>query len=381
MPDTHALLSASSAHRWLSCTPSARLERGFPDRETEAAMEGTAAHALAEHKLKKALGMPTVRPISGYDSGEMEECTDDYVSFVMELVARAKAEHGGDPVVLVEQRLDFSEWVPEGFGTGDCVVVSDGTLSVVDLKYGTGVVVEAEENSQMKLYALGALRLFEALYDIREVSMTIFQPRRRNVSTWKEPVSDLLRWADGELKEKAALAYKGEGACKPGSWCVFCRASPRCRARADENLRLAEMEFRKPPLLTDSEVEKVLSRIPTLTKWAGDVAGYALDEALANGKRWKGFKVVEGRSVRRYRDEKAVADAAGKAGFTDVWRRSLIPITEMQRLMGRSRFEEVLGGLVFKPPGKPTLVPVTDKRPEMEPAEAGNEFNEIKEDN
>ena len=376
MPGDHAVLSASSSGRWLSCTPSARLELEFDNVESEAAREGTAAHALAEHKLKKALKMRSRRPNSEYDSDEMEECTDGYVAYVMELVAEAR-QKCSDPIVLIEQRLDFSDWVPDGFGTGDCVLVADGTLHIVDLKYGMGVLVDAEENPQMKLYALGALRLFDALYDIREVSLTIYQPRRENISNWTTTVEELKTWAEDVLRERARLAFNGEGEYVPGSWCTFCRAAIKCRARAEEKLKLAQKEFRLPPLLSDDEIEAILEILPDLTKWANEISDYALDAAVNHGRQWKGFKVVEGRSVRKYKDEEAVAEAAREAGFNDIYRQSLIPMTEMERLMGKSRFEEVLGNLIYKPAGKPTLVPVSDRRPAMNVTNAMNEFNEI----
>lgn len=375
----HAVLSASSSHSWLNCLPSARLELEFEDTSGEAAKEGTAAHALCEHKLKKALKQRSKRPVSDYDSDEMEECTDSYVDFVMEQVTKAK-EKCRDPIVLIEQRLDFSCYVPDGFGTGDCIIVSDESLHIVDFKYGMGVLVEAEENPQMKLYALGALNLFDALYDIRKVSMTIFQPRRENVSTWTVSVTDLKAWAEGELKEKADKAFNGEGEYIPGEWCTFCRATVRCRARADEKLKLAQHEFKLPPLLTDVEIEEILGCLPGLTKWANEIQDYALDMAVNHEKEWAGFKVVEGRSNRKYRDEEQVAEAAKEAGFTDIYRKSLIPMTEMQKLMGKAKFEEILGSLICKPPGKPTLVPLNDKRPAMNVTNAKTEFNEIKEE-
>ena len=374
--EKHAVLSASGSKRWLSCTPSARLELEFENTSTEAAKEGTAAHALCEHKLKKALKQRSKRPVSDYDSDEMEECTDEYVSFVMEQYEAAKAVCS-DPIVLIEQHLDFSCYVPDGFGTGDCVIIADDKLHIVDFKYGTGILVEAEENPQMMLYALGALEIFDALYDIREVSMTIFQPRRENVSTWTIPVEDLKAWAEEVLKPKAILAYNGEGEYVPGEHCTFCKAAVRCRARAEEKLKLAESDFRMPPLLTDAEIEAILTVLPDLTKWANEIEAYALDAALNHGKEWTGFKVVEGRSVRKYRDEAKVAEAAKEAGYTDIYRQSLIPMTEMEKLMGKTEFEEVLGSLIYKPPGKPTLVPETDKRPTINVTNAINEFNEI----
>lgn len=374
----HAILSASSSHRWLHCLPSARLELEFENTNGEAAKEGTAAHALSEHKLKKALRIRSKRPTSEYDSDEMEECTDDYVAFIMEQVELAR-KSCTDPIVLIEQRLDFSCYVPDGFGTGDCVIISDDRLHIVDFKYGMGVLVDAEDNPQMKLYALGALEIYDSLYDIKEISMTIFQPRRENVSTWTVPVEELKAWAEEELKPKAAKAYQGEGEYMPGPWCTFCRASTRCRARADENLKLAQMEFKMPPLLTDSEIEEVLTILPDLTKWANEITAYATDAAVNHGKEWHGFKVVEGRSVRKYKDENAVAEKAVISGYKDIYRKSLIPMTEMQKLMGKTKFEEILGNLIYKPPGKPTLVPNSDKRPAMNVADAKNEFNEIME--
>ena len=375
----HAILSASGSHRWLNCTPSARLELEFDDTSSGAAKEGTAAHALCEHKLKKALHMRSKRPVSDYDSDEMEECTDAYVDFVMEQY-EAKKQTCKDPIVLIEQRLDFSRYVPDGFGTGDCLIIGDGNLHIVDFKYGMGVLVEAEDNPQMKLYALGALDVYDGIYDIGEVSMTIFQPRRENVSTWTVSAQELKDWASNELEPKAAMAFNGEGEYVPGEWCTFCRAAIRCRARALEKLKLAQSEFRLPPLLTDSEIEEILAVLPDLTKWANEITAYATDAAINHGKEWKGFKVVEGRSVRKYCDEDAVAEAAIDAGYKDIYRKSLITLTEMQKLMGKAKFEEILGSLVFKPPGKPTLVPVTDKRPAMNVTNAINEFNVIKEE-
>lgn len=375
----HAVLSASGSHRWLNCTPSARLELEFENTSSEAAKEGTAAHALCEHKLKGALHMRSKRPVSDYDSDEMEECTDAYVDFVMEQYEAAK-QVCKDPIVLIEQHLDFSCYVQDGFGTGDCIIISDDKLHIVDFKYGLGVLVGAVGNPQMKLYAIGALELYDALYDISEVSMTIFQPRRENVSTWTIPVEELRDWAENELKPKALMAFNGEGDYVPGEWCTFCRAAVRCRARAEEKLKLAQTEFRMPPLLTDAEIEKILTILPDLTKWANEITAYAIDAAINHGKQWSGFKVVEGRSARKYRDEEKVAEAAVEAGYKDIYRKSLITMTEMQKLMGKSKFEEVLGGLIYKPPGKPTLVPESDKRPAMNVTNAMNEFNEIKED-
>ena len=223
-PKGHAVLSASSSHRWLNCNPSARLEEEFEDHETEAAAEGTSAHALAEHKLRRALKLRSTRPKSQFDSDEMEGYTDSYVDFVMEQLECAR-QYCSDPMVLIEQKLDFSCYVPDGFGTGDCLIIADKSLHIIDFKYGLGVLVDAYENPQMMLYALGALRIFDSLYDIEEVSMSIFQPRRENVSTWTISVTDLKSWAEDTLKPKAELAFAGEGEFVPGSWCQFCKAA------------------------------------------------------------------------------------------------------------------------------------------------------------
>ena len=378
-PKGHAVLSASSSHRWLNCNPSARLEQEFEDRETEAAAEGTAAHALAEHKLRKALKMRSSRPQSQFDSDEMEEHTDSYVEFVLEQLERAK-QYCTDPMILIEQKLDFSCYVPDGFGTGDCLIVADKTLHIIDFKYGLGVLVDAYENPEMMLYALGALRIFDSLYDIEKVSMSIFQPRRENVSTWSIPVTELKQWADETLKPKAELAYAGKGEYVPGAWCQFCKAAVKCRARADARMELAKYEFALPPLLTDAEIEDILGKLDDLTKWANEIIAYAQDAAINHGKHWTGFKVVESKTNRKYTDEAAVIEAANAAGYHDIYKKSLISITEMEKLMGKKTFSEILGEYVKKPQGKPTLVPASDKRPAIITTGANNDFNEITEE-
>lgn len=367
----HAILSASASKRWMNCTPSALLEKQFADEESIYAAEGTAAHALAEHKLKRFLKKRSKRPVSDYDCDEMEECTDDYVSFAMEQIEKAKLSCS-DPVVMIEQRLDFSRWVPEGFGTGDLVIVADDTLYIVDLKYGKGIAVSAEWNPQMLLYSLGALELFDSLYDIEKVNMTIHQPRLENVSTFEITVHDLMDWAEQELMPKAEMAAKGEGEFAVGDWCRFCKAKNTCRARAEEYLRLAQMEFKPPELLSEEEIAEVLKVADELAKWSADVYAYAQDEAITHGRVWNGFKLVEGRSNRKYVNEEEVADAAKAAGYEDIYKKSLIGITEMEKLMGKKDFQKILGSLVYKPQGKITLVPESDKRPpiQTETAEA-----------
>ena len=372
-PASHAVLSASSAHRWLRCPPSALACAGKPDTASDAALQGTAAHELAEWKLRRALHQgPSVRPVSDWQDPEMEEATDDYVSFIQELVAKVRTS-GVEPLVLVEQRVDFSHLVPEGFGTADAIIVADHLLHVVDLKYGVGILVEAQNNPQLMLYGLGALRLFDSLYDIEQVAVTIFQPRRESVSTWQLSVAELNEWASGTLRPQAVLAAEGAGQYRAGPWCQFCKIAPTCRARAETNLALAKHEFAKPATLDNTEIADVLAKIPDLTHWATDVQDYALAQALG-GESFEGFKLVEGRSIRRYTNEKAVAQAASDAGFIDIYKRSLLPITGMEKLMGKRKFAELLGEYVTKPAGKPTLVPASDKRPELTRSSAVDDF-------
>lgn len=367
--NTHSIYSASGAHRWMNCPPSAQLEQQFPSETSSYAEEGTAAHDLAEHKLKKALKMRSKKPTSPYHSDEMDEMTDLYVEYCLELIERSK-ENCSDLQILIEQKLDFSDYVPEGFGTGDLVVVGNGTLHVVDLKYGRGVIVSAEKNPQMMLYALGALSLFDMLYDIEKVSMAIVQPRVDNFSTWEITVEELLKWAEEELRPKALLASTGGGEFCAGDHCRFCRAKNQCRARAVKNLELLKYEFQDPALLTDEEIAEIIGLADELAKWAGDIYTYATALAINEGREWDGFKLVEGRTRRKFTDETAVAETAKEAGYTDIFKQSLITITEMEKLMGKKKFNDILGSLVEKPKGKLTLVPETDKRQAVDPIHA-----------
>ena len=369
----HALLSASSSHRWLNCPPSARLCEGYEDKGSEYAQEGTDAHSLCEHKLKLALGMDAADPtenLSFYNE-EMEQCALDYAAYVLELVEDAK-KTCKDPVVLIEQRLDFSRFVKDGFGTGDCVIIADDVLHIIDFKYGLGVLVDAEENPQMMCYALGALDTYEYLYSIQTIRMTIFQPRRDNISTYEISRDDLMKWAEEILKPTAALAYNGEGEFKAGDHCQFCKAKATCRKRADHNLEMAQYDFEMPANLDEAEIAAILPRIDELIAWAGDIKEYALQQAMS-GTEYPGFKVVEGRSVRKYTDEAAVASAVEKAGF-DPYEKKVLGITAMTSLLGKKRFNELLSGMITKPPGKPALVPDTDKRPALNTAK--DDFSE-----
>ena len=367
MPDKHAVLSASSCYRWLACPPSAQECAKLPDTSSEFARQGTDAHTLCEFKVKTALGQKLEDPTKGltFFDEEMAECTDEYAQFVMECLATAKASCK-DPMIMIEQRLDFSQWVPGGFGTGDCLIVADDTLTVIDYKHGLGVLVDAERNPQMMCYALGALNLFDGIYDIRQVSMTIFQPRRENVSTWSISKEELLTWAEEVLKPTAALAYEGKGEFKAGDHCQFCKVKTTCRKRAETNLELAKYDFEMPATLDEIEIAAILPRIDQLISWGNDIKDYALSQAQA-GTHYEGFKIVEGRSNRKYTDEDAVASKVTDAGY-DPYEKKLLGITAMSSLLGKKKFEELLGDLVYKPPGKPALVPESDKRPAMNTA-------------
>ena len=363
----HATLSASSSHRWLNCPPSARLCEAYEDKGSDYAAEGTEAHALCEYQLKQSLGIPAENPIenlSWYDE-EMEDCAAGYAAYVMELLESAR-QTCADPVVLIEQRVDFSRWVKDGFGTADCILIADGVLNIVDYKHGKGVRVSAEKNPQMMLYALGSLEIFDGIYDIESVRMTIYQPRLSNISVSEMSKTALLEWADTELTQKAQLAYEGKGEFHSGEWCRFCKAKAECRERAKANLELAKYEFAKPPLLEDEEIADILGKVDALTAWADDVKEYALQQAVG-GKKWTGWKLVEGRSNRRYTNEDRVAAAVENAGF-DPYERNVLGITAMQKLLGKTRFEKLLSPYIEKPQGKPTLVPESDKRPAYEPA-------------
>ena len=273
---------------------------------------------------------------------------------------------------MIEQRVDFSRWVASGFGTADCLIIADGTLKIIDYKHGRGIMVDATENPQMQCYALGALELFDGIYDIDTVHMTIYQPRRDNISTYELSKDELYHWADEVLKPTADLAFAGDGNFLCGEWCGFCKAKHDCRARADANMELARYDFKLPPLLTDADIEDILSKVDDLVAWAADIKEYALQQAIS-GKDWTGYKLVEGRSNRRYTNETVVADAVSRAGF-DPYERKILGVTAMQKLLGKSRFDELLAAYIEKPQGKPTLVPESDKRPAMNTAK--NDFME-----
>lgn len=369
----HAVLSASSSERWLNCPPSARLCEAYEDKGSDYAAEGTDAHTLCEYRLKQALGIPAEDPIENLSwyNEEMEECAAGYAAYVVELLETAK-QTCSDPVVMIEQRVDFSRWVQEGFGTADCILIADGVLNIVDYKHGKGVEVSAVGNTQLSLYSLGALEIFDGIYDIDRVCVHIFQPRKSNVVNSMMDKADLYEWADTELTEKAQLAYEGQGSFSCGEWCRFCKAKAECRERAEANLALARYEFQSPALLDDEEIADILGKVDALTAWASDVKEFALQQAIS-GKEWTGWKLVEGRSNRKYTSEAAVATTVEGAGF-DPYERKVLGVTAMQKMLGKTRFEELLAPYIEKPQGKPTLVPESDKRPAMNTAK--NDFME-----
>lgn len=367
--NSHALLSASSSARWLNCPPSARLSEEIQDVTSEFAAEGTDAHALCEYKLRKVLGLSFGEklPYLEWYSQEMEDSATDYVAYILELLSEVK-KTCKNPMVLIEQRLDFSRYVQEGFGTGDCVIVSNGYIHIVDVKYGKGIPVDADHNPQMMLYALGALELFGFLFDINKVSMTIYQPRIGNISTYEMATESLLEWAENTLAPIAKLAYAGKGEFKCGPHCRFCKVKAQCRERADTNMKLASLDFAKAPVLQDDEVEEILAKVDDLVSWANDIKEYALDAAL-KGKRWNDWKVVEGRSNRKYADDNKVAEVVTSAGL-DPFEKKLLSVAELQKRIGKAHFDELVAPHVMKPPGKPTLVPRSDKREELNSAAA-----------
>ena len=376
MPSTHARFSPSAANRRLHCPPSLMLEEQFQDEESAYAAEGTAGHAMAEHLIKKYLKQRTRRPVSDYYSDELLEAVDEYVSFVQGEIEEARRVCK-DPVFTVEQRVDASEYVEGCFGTADMVIVTDSYIHIIDLKLGRGVQVDAERNPQLMIYGLGVLSKAELLYDPKVVRLTIFQTRLNHCSTWEITPEELKKWGEEVLRPTGAMALMGAGEFAAGSWCRFCKARNQCRARAEEFLKLAQMEFRQPALLDDEEVAEVLRRSDELAKWAADVYAFAQDEAIIHGKQWPGFKIVEGRSVRKYSSEEEVIAAAQASGYTDIFKKTLIGIGDMERLMGKEEFQRVLGSLVYKPQGKLTLVPDSDKRNAINNTTASAEFQEV----
>lgn len=375
MPDVHAKLSASGAKKWLNCPGSVVMEAQFPDKSSAYAEEGTTAHSLGEAKIKLATKALTRakyhKAIKDLEITEdMETYTDNYRDYVLERYNAAKAKTP-DAQLLLEQRLDFSAYVPGGFGTGDCVIVASGYLEIIDLKYGKGVPVPVEDNPQLRLYAIGACEAWDYLYGIDEVTMTIYQPRLDNISTESITAEALYQWAD-DVAVKAELASSGTEECCAGDHCDegFCKARPVCRAYAESCDKLAALDFKRPNLLSLEEVSEVLELSSRLCKWAELVKAYALEQALA-GVKVPGFKLVEGRSSRSYAlDDEEIIALLTEAGYSedDLIIKRLRTVADMEKYLSKAVFNELLGEAINKTTGAPTLVPIEDKRPEINSA-------------
>lgn len=365
----HSIFSPSASHRILNCPPSLMLCAKAAEQPSPYAAEGTCAHELCAYLVERALGKNVKDPTENLDyyNAEMQSCAEGYASFVMEEYEKARTACP-DAQVFVEQWVDISRWVPGCGGTADCIILADGVTEVIDYKHGIGVPVSAASkefggNPQLMCYCLGVVEMFDGIYDIGAVKMVIYQPRRESVSDYTMSKAELLRWADEVLAPTAKLALEGKGDFKAGGHCRFCKAKATCRKRAEHNLEAAKYDFEMPAELEDYEIDAILMMVDQLTEWANDVKEYALAEAL-KGKEYEHFKVVEGRSNRKYTSEEDVAKTVESAGY-DPWEKKLMGITAMTSLLGKKKFEELLGALTFKPRGKPALVPKSDKRPEM----------------
>lgn len=385
----HALLSASGASRWINCTPSARLEEKFGVHETSIyAKEGTLAHELSELYIRHDVlcdispdefnaGIERIMSDELFDS-EMLDVVPIYVDYVA-TEARVAKETNQVASIEIEKTLDLTDYVPESFGTADCVIINDDTMEVIDLKYGKGVPVYATHNKQLMLYGLGALRKYELFYDIKNIKLTIVQPRINNISTWEISVDDILDWAVNELKPAAELAFKGNGELKSGDWCKFCSVKNKCRALAEKQLELAKYEFAEPELMADEEIADVLTRVEQLVEWANTVKEYALKQAIENKKVWPGFKLVEGTSRRKWiDDEEKIAETIfskfPEASEDEIYAMKLKSISDIEKLYGKKKVAEALSDVIIKPHGKPTLVSSDDKRPALGIEDAINDF-------
>ena len=369
----HALLSPSASHRWLHCPAAPRLEGGIKDEGSDYAAEGTLAHAYCAMKLKNFLGLPTdgeKEEIAAlqekYGTGEMAEYTDTYATIVLEKYNAARAATP-DAQLLVETRLDFSDYVPEAFGTADAIIIADGTMEVIDFKYGKGVKVSAVENPQMMIYALGAYARFAFEYRIDNLRATIVQPRIDNLSEYEITVEELTAWAANVLTPAAEKAYKGEGPQTPGAWCQFCKVKNQCRALASKCKEVVAVD---PKLITPEELAKdVLPMVPIVKTWISGVEDFALAQALS-GVQLPGWKIVEGRSVRKITDTDSVAAVLTKNGYkqNDIFKPvEMRTITDLEKLVGKKQFAAMCGEWINKPQGKPTLAPEGDKRKAIDP--------------
>jgi len=372
----HALLSASGASRWINCTPSPRLEEGFANESSSFAEEGTLAHEFAELILSDRIADTPIQfykqkfkdlAAKEYFCDEMIEYVNNHIDYVLEQFAEAKRKTP-DAILLIEQKVDITHLIEEGFGTCDVIIIADGTLEVIDLKYGLGVRVSAEDNSQLKLYGSGALEAYDLMYDIHTVRMTITQPRMDSISSWEISAEDLRQWGEEVVKPKAQIAYAGEGEQVTGEWCKFCKASPRCKAQADKALELAKLDFAEPMLLTDAQLIEVYAQSPQVTKWLTAVTDYLYKEALA-GKKWEGYKLVDGQNRRGWTDEATALDILQdqklKLKYKDLVTTKLKGIADIEKLVGKKEFPALLGDVVAFKKTSPSLVPENDKRPAL----------------
>ena len=372
----HAILSPSASHRWLKCTSAPSLEMEFPDETTTYAEEGTLAHAICEAKLHELLGECTAKEYYLKENGkdwtehelykpEMEDTSDYYRDVVAQKLVEQR-KHTPDTQLLIEVRLDFSTWLPKGFGTADAVIVANKHIDIIDYKHGKGVKVESERNPQMMIYALGACELFGFDYGLDEVTMTIVQPRINNTSTWDIPYTALAKWGEEVLRPKAEEAFGGTLGCVTntavGEWCRFCKAKHACKARANAALELIEQG--DPRTLSPKEISELLAKAKAVEDWCKDINEYALGLML-QGTEIEGYKVVEGRSTRKIADEKALLQALKNAGYEEGMfykPQELVTLTEMERLVGKKAFAAISEGYIERPKGKPTIALASDKR-------------------
>lgn len=373
MPTQHALLSASGAHRWLHCTGSPLLEKDFPDSTSVYAQEGTLAHELCELKLMAYTGEITKRKLTSMKNKlmkselwqpEMEGTSEAYLDYIKDITLSYTVK----PVILAEKRVDFSRYVPEGFGTADCLILAGDTLHVVDYKHGKGVVVDADHNPQMMLYALGAMSELSLLYRFKFVHMTIVQPRVNNISEFTMTADELIEWGETVVKPKAEAAISGNGEFEAGDWCRFCRAKQQCKTRYESNDSLyPELSERHDPrLITLAELGEYLKRGKDMAAWLEDMKEYALSESLA-GADVPGWKAVEGRGSRAFADTDEAVETLVKNGIDEsvLYERRVLTLAQMEKAVGKKAFGEIVGNLVVKNPGKPTLVEESDKRPRI----------------
>lgn len=376
---SHAILSPSSSERWLTCTPSAVLESKEAYSTSVYADEGSLAHRLCEtvilHKLGRLLNKAfkkAVKEIEDHElyTAEMYDYCEGFAVYVLEIFNSLPGAH-----IFTEEKVDLRKWVPDGFGTVDIRIIANGILHIIDFKYGKGVPVFADDNSQLKLYSLGAYEEMTSLFRIDNVVMHIYQPRLDSISTFEIKAENLLLWGEQTLKPLAKMAAEGVGEFVPGDHCKFCRVKAKCKALAKMNLEAAKAAFTEPAFLTPAEIVEILKAEKKFVDWITAVSEHALDQAVNHGVEWPGMKLVEGLSRRKYADEDKAANALVNAGVnaTEIYTMKLKGLTEMTKLLGKSDFEKILADHLIKPAGKPVLVVESDKRPAFSSADRAKE--------